>query len=73
MKLFVVGLDGDHTPDPVYWRERWGLVEAEDRHDAKEQWIAEHQGWLQLSELKHIFTDEVESPVNPRTYQRKRR
>ena len=63
-RWFVVGIDGDNTPDPLYWRDRWELVSAADVDEAKRKWIEMREGWLAPNEVVHIFIDEV----NPDDY-----
>ena len=45
MKRFLVGVNGERTPDPAYWRERNEVIIAEDEKDAKEVWKERHEGW----------------------------
>ncbi len=57
---FIVGIDGDQTPDPEYWRDRWELIEADSPKEARQKWVEMWKGWLQNHERHHIFVDEVD-------------
>ena len=59
-KWFIVGLDGDKTPDPAYWRDRWELIKASDHHQARKEYIRRMDGWLRTDEQRYIFKDEVD-------------
>lgn len=59
LKWYIAGIDGDHTPDPAYWRDRWELIKARDHHHARREYIRIMDGWLRPDEQKHVFTDEV--------------
>ncbi len=63
MPWFIVGIDGDRTPDPRYWRDRWECIEARDRHHARRQWIKMREGWLRNDEHQYIFVDEVPQEI----------
>lgn len=68
---FMVGIDGDETPDPAYWRERWECVEAANSVEAKAKWKAMRGGWVRPDEEDRIFVEKVEDKVTrPRNYQR---
>ncbi len=62
MPWYVVGIDGDRSPDPEYWRARWDLIEADRSHQARTIWIEMREGWLSPDEHRHIFVDRVKAP-----------
>lgn len=45
MKRFLVGVNGEHTPDPAYWRDRNEVIEADSEQEAKEKWLKIRGGW----------------------------
>lgn len=45
MKRFLVGINGEHTPDPEYWRARNEVITAKDETEATESWKSIHECW----------------------------
>ena len=45
MNRYIVGVDGEHTPDPEYWRARNEIITAKDEEEAKEIWEQKREGW----------------------------
>ena len=42
---WLVGVNGERTPDPQYWRDRNEIIEAETKKEAIAKWKEEHQYW----------------------------
>ncbi len=56
MKTYLVGLNGEHTPDPEYWRARNAFIKAESEWEAKQKWIQMREGWFREDERPYIQT-----------------
>ena len=61
MKRWIVGLDGDHTPDPMYWRWRWLCIEATSEEEAKKLYREKQARWLKECEAPYLFADQIEA------------
>ncbi len=59
MYIYLVGINGSHTPDPAYWRARNEFIKAKSAKDAKDKWIEMRQGWLREDEKLYIKTIQV--------------
>lgn len=53
MKYYIVGLDGNQTPDPDYWWDRAECIKADNEGDAVRDYI-EKSSWLRDDEEKFV-------------------
>ena len=45
MRTYLIGVNGEQTPDPNYWRTRNELIPAPTADDAISKWLGKRGGW----------------------------
>ena len=63
MKKFLIGVNGEHTPDPEYWRSRNEIIEGDSTAEIKIEWLKLHECWyagepLTIIDITEQFTSE---------------
>ena len=63
MKKFLIGVNGEHTPDPEYWRSRNEIIEGDSTAEIKIEWLKLHECWyagepLTIIDITEQFTPE---------------
>ncbi len=64
MNTYLVGLNGEHTPDPEYWRARNEFIKAKSEQEAKQKWIQMREGWFKQDEESYIQTRIIDFNTN---------
>jgi len=62
---YLVGINGENTPDPEYWRDRNEIIKAGNKQQAIEKWKQERAGWLRPDEEPFIKAVILPDDVNP--------